>query len=68
MWALGPDAGAAPLADAGPDLGPNLDPDAGTPPGTRSPLRIVCHASFPLLRSSALRYAPFSRTVKGEEA
>ena len=64
MWALGPDAGAAPLADAGPDLGPG----AGTPPGTRSPLRVVCYASFPLLRSSALRYAPFSRTVKGQEA
>ena len=64
MWALGPDAGAAPLADAGPDLGPG----AGTPPGTRSPLRVVCHAFFPLLRSSALRYAPFSRTVKGQEA
>ena len=32
------------------------------------PLRVVCYASFPLLRSSALRYAPFSRTVKGQEA
>ena len=32
------------------------------------PLRVVCYASFPLLRSSALRYAPFSHTVKGQEA
>ena len=26
----------------------------------------VCYAPFPLLRSSALRYAPFSRTAEGE--
>ena len=28
----------------------------------------VCYAPFPLLRSSALRYAPFSRTAEGEGA
>ena len=36
--------------------------------GLRGSRRVVCCASFPLLRLFTLRYAPFSRTVKGERA
>ena len=33
-----------------------------------APPRFICYAPFPLLRLLSLRYAPFPRTVKGEEA
>ena len=33
-----------------------------------APPRFICYAPFPLLRLLPLRYAPFPRTVKGEEA
>ena len=37
-------------------------------PGPAEPRRVVYYAPSRLLRSFTLRYAPFSRTVKGEGA
>ena len=51
--------------------GPGIHHDTVRTAGGSGPAgarRVVCCASFPLLRPLALRYAPFSRTSEGEGA